>query len=92
MKSEIKRRTPIEWPNKAYICVCTTIAFEAFRFHGHYTTGPGQPPGKPNYFSLSYADYGAKVGIWRVFDVLEKRDESDLRYRWARCREAPPHR
>jgi len=72
MKSEIKRRTPIEWPNKAYICVCTTIAFEAFRFHGHYTTGPGQPPGKPNYFSLSYADYGAKVGIWRVFDVLER--------------------
>lgn len=72
MKNEIRRRPPIEWPDKALICVCVTAAFEAFRFHGHYTQGPGKGPGKPDHFSLSYADYGPKVGVWRIFDVLER--------------------
>lgn len=71
MKSIIRRRPPIEWPDQALICVSTTIAFEAFRFHGHYTHNP-KGPGKPDYFSLSYAEYGPKVGIWRIFDVLER--------------------
>jgi peptidoglycan/xylan/chitin deacetylase (PgdA/CDA1 family) len=72
MEKRLTRRPPIEWPNKAFICVCVTAAFEAFRFHGHYTQGPGRGPGKLDHFSLSYADYGPKVGIWRIFDVLER--------------------
>jgi peptidoglycan/xylan/chitin deacetylase (PgdA/CDA1 family) len=70
--TKVTRRPPIQWPDKAHICICTTIAFEAFRFHGHYTQGPGRGPGKPDHFSLSYAEYGAKVGVWRIFDVLER--------------------
>jgi allantoinase len=71
MKNEIGRRPPMEWRDKALICVSATIAFEAFRFHGHYTHNP-KGPGQPDYFSLSYAEYGPKVGIWRIFDVLER--------------------
>jgi len=72
MEKKLTRRPPIEWPDKAFICVCVTAAFEAFRFHGHYTQGPGRGPGKLDHFSLSYADYGPKVGVWRIFDVLER--------------------
>lgn len=72
MEKRLTRRPPIEWPDKAFICVCVTAAFEAFRFHGHYTQGPGRGPGKLDHFSLSYADYAPKVGVWRIFDVLER--------------------
>jgi len=71
MEKVVGRRPPIEWPEKALICITATIAFEAFRFHGHYTHDV-KGPGKPDHFSLSYAEYGPKVGIWRIFDVLER--------------------
>lgn len=71
MEKKLGRRPPIEWPDKAVICVCVTIAFEAFEFAGHYTHRT-KDKDKPDYFSLSYAEYGPKVGIWRVFDVLDR--------------------
>jgi peptidoglycan/xylan/chitin deacetylase (PgdA/CDA1 family) len=71
MEKRVTRRPPIQWPDKAYICVCVTVAFEAFKYAGHYTHSQ-RGKGKPDYFALSYAEYGAKVGIWRVFDVLER--------------------
>ncbi|MGE4011359.1 MAG: polysaccharide deacetylase family protein [Alphaproteobacteria bacterium] len=61
----------MHWPNDARICVCVTIAFEAFMYSGHYghtVTKPGQK----NHFSLSYAEYGPKVGVWRILDVLAR--------------------
>jgi len=67
----VTRRAPIEWPGGAKICVCTTIAFEGFRYasqYGHKEAAPG----KPNHFSLSYGEYGPKVGVWRIFDILER--------------------
>ena len=67
----ITRRAPIEWPGAARICVCTTIAFEGFRYASQYGHREGAS-GKANHFSLSYADYGPKVGIWRIFDILER--------------------
>jgi Polysaccharide deacetylase len=40
-------------------------------FHGHYghTT---TKPGRVSHFSLSYAEYGPKVGFWRILDTLER--------------------
>jgi len=64
-------RPPMRWPGDALICVCVTVAFEAFRYHGHYTHRD-RGPKETDHFSLSYADYGPKVGVWRVFDVLER--------------------
>ena len=48
-----------------------TIAFEAFVFHGHYGHA-NVKPGKVAHFSLSYAEYGPRVGVWRILRSLEK--------------------
>ena len=61
----------IRWPDSARICVSVTIAFEAFLYSGHYSHTQTKP-GEKNHFSLSYAEYGPKVGVWRILDVLAR--------------------
>jgi peptidoglycan/xylan/chitin deacetylase (PgdA/CDA1 family) len=46
------------------------LAFEAFRFASQYTQG-GRA-GKVDHFSLSYAEYGARAGIWRLLDFMDE--------------------
>jgi allantoinase len=67
-----KMRYPRQWawPNGAKIAMSVNLAFEAFRFKSQYTQ-EGRP-GKVDHFSLSYAEYGAKAGIWRVLDFLDE--------------------
>ena len=65
------RRKPISLPQDALICVSVTIAFEGFMFHSHYNHSASKP-GQKNPFSLSYADYAAKVGVWRILDALKR--------------------
>ena len=64
-------RPPIKLPNDARICVSVTVAFEAFLLHGHYGHASTKP-GKVSHFSLSYAEYGPKVGFWRILKSLEQ--------------------
>src|SRR5258708_20015151 len=64
-------RPPIKFPNDARICVSVTIAFEAFLFHGHYGHATTKP-GKVSHFSLSYAEYGPRVGFWRILQTLDR--------------------
>jgi len=63
-----------EWPKGAKIAMSVNLALEAFRFKSQYTQ-EGRP-GRKDHFSLSYAEYGAKAGIWRILDFL---DESGLK-------------
>jgi len=65
-------RSGLRLPGDARICVSVTIAFEAFVNHGHY--GHSTKSGQKNHFSLSYADYGPRVGVWRIFELLERLD------------------
>lgn len=64
-------RPAMRWPDDALICMSVTVAFEAFKYASHvsHTT---RKPGKADVFSLSYGDYGPKVGVWRVFDMLDR--------------------
>jgi peptidoglycan/xylan/chitin deacetylase (PgdA/CDA1 family) len=64
-------RPPVKWPNEARIAVSVTIAFEQFVYQGHYGGGHTKP-GMPNPFSLSYNEYGAKVGVWRILEALDR--------------------
>jgi peptidoglycan/xylan/chitin deacetylase (PgdA/CDA1 family) len=66
-----KTRYPREWawPGEAKIAMTVNLALEAFRFRSQYTQ-EGRP-GKVDYFSLSYAEYGARAGIWRILDFLD---------------------
>ena len=62
------------WPGGANIAMSIGLAFEAFQYHSQYSHTVGQ--GKADHFSLSYADYGWKSGVWRLLDLL---DEVDLK-------------
>ncbi len=59
-----------EWPNQAKIALSMNLALEAFRFKSQYTQ-EGKP-GRVDHFSLSYAAYGAKAGVWRILDFLDE--------------------
>jgi peptidoglycan/xylan/chitin deacetylase (PgdA/CDA1 family) len=63
------RRRPWQWPGKEKIAFSIGMAFEAFDYQSQYRTR--DTPGKVNPLSLSYAEYGAKVGGWRLLDLLD---------------------
>ena len=58
------------WPNGARIAVSVGVAFEAFERHSQITLE--KTDNKIDHFSLSYAEYGAKAGIWRLMDLLDE--------------------
>lgn len=58
-----------EWPNKEKIAVSINLAFEAFVRHSQISLE--KTSNAKDYFSLSYAEYGAKSGAWRLLDMLE---------------------
>ncbi len=64
----MSRPTPFELPKKAKIAVSFFVALEAFIKYSQYRQGGD----KPDYASLAYGEYGGKVGIWRIMDVLNK--------------------
>jgi peptidoglycan/xylan/chitin deacetylase (PgdA/CDA1 family) len=57
------------WPGDAKIAMSIGLAFEAFQFQSQYSHAAEK--GKVNYFSISYADYGWKSGVWRLLDLLD---------------------
>lgn len=58
-----------QWPEGAKIAMSIGLAFEDFRFVSQYSHYP--TPGKVDHFSISYADYGWKSGVWRLLDLLD---------------------
>jgi allantoinase len=67
-----QRPTRPNWkmPDGARIAVTVNLAFEAFRHKSQLTLEAR--PGKTDHFSLSYAEYGARAGIWRLLDLLDE--------------------
>ncbi|MEO3388706.1 polysaccharide deacetylase family protein [Mesorhizobium sp. CAU 1741] len=57
-------------PEGARIAVSVNLALEAFRHKSQLTLEAR--PGKTDHFSLSYAEYGARAGIWRILDLLDE--------------------
>jgi peptidoglycan/xylan/chitin deacetylase (PgdA/CDA1 family) len=58
----------IAWPDDALVAVQILLAFEAFEEHSQFTTEAGRGV---NPFSLSYGEYGAHAGAWRLLALLE---------------------
>lgn len=67
-----RQREPREWswPNGAKIAISIGLALEEFQFASQYIQIP--KPGRIDRFSLSYGDYGRRVGIWRLLDFLDE--------------------
>ena len=76
------RKEPIEWPHKARLAVILTIAFEWSQklasgegtFHRVGSTFPKDAVHKMDFPLVSMWEYGGKVGIWRILDLLDKYD------------------
>lgn len=58
-----------QWPDGARIAVSVNMALEAFLRSSQVTLE--KTANKIDHFSLSYAEYGAKSGAWRVLDLLD---------------------
>lgn len=75
----IATRRRMVWPRGAHVAVIVTVALECWDLHpapGSYG-GPQVlpipiPPGIPDFPNYTWREYGHRVGIWRVFDVLDR--------------------
>jgi len=59
----------LHWPDGKLICVTFRVAYEAFRKSGKFKKSPKIPV---NLASLSHANYGGAVGVWRLMDIYER--------------------
>jgi peptidoglycan/xylan/chitin deacetylase (PgdA/CDA1 family) len=59
----------LKWPDGRLICCTFRVAYEAFRKSGRFKKTPKIPT---NLASLSHANYGGSVGVWRLMDIYER--------------------
>src|SRR5262249_41924613 len=59
----------LQWPEGRRVCCTFRVAYEAFRKSGRFKKDSKIPV---NVASLSHANYGGAVGIWRLMDIFER--------------------
>ena len=76
--SPINRRGALRWPDGARVALCVVVTLEKMEWEappGSFTValagGLGDRP-FPDYARVTHREYGHRVGIFRVLDVLEK--------------------
>lgn len=70
--SPIKGRPAYEWPNGARLAVYLGVNVEHFAFGEGLGAelAPGGP--QPDVLNYAWRDYGNRVGVWRVIDLLDE--------------------
>jgi len=69
--SALPERPDYSWPGEKRLAVHIALNIEHFAFGepmGHSPTEPGPPPDHRNY---AWRDYGLRVGVWRILDLLD---------------------
>ncbi len=69
--SAIPERPDYAWPDGKRLAVHIALNIEHFAFGepmGHSPTEPGPAPDHRNY---AWRDYGLRVGVWRILDLLD---------------------
>jgi hypothetical protein len=77
--SPISTRGVLRWPEQARVALCVVVNLEHMEWEppqGHFEAsrlagGLGRLP-YPDYARLTHREYGHRVGIFRLLDVLEK--------------------
>jgi peptidoglycan/xylan/chitin deacetylase (PgdA/CDA1 family) len=71
--SPIVDRKPLRWPNGARVAVWVIPNIEYFHFDkpGVRVSGGGAQL-NPDVMNFSWRDYGTRVGIWRLMEVMER--------------------
>lgn len=70
--SPIIERPQFTWPGGRRLAFYVALNIEHFSFGeglGHTPTALGPPPDPRNY---AWRDYGLRVGIWRIFDMMDE--------------------
>lgn len=71
--SAIVDRPPLHWPNGARVAVWVIPNIEHFLFD---RPGPAIVPAAtsllPDVLNYSWRDYGVRIGIWRLMEIMEK--------------------
>jgi hypothetical protein len=71
--SPIVRRPKLELPNRARVAVWVTPNVEHFRYdRPAISLTPMTASLKPDVLNYAWRDYGARVGIWRLMEILER--------------------
>lgn len=65
----INKRPPLKWSNGAYIAVWVVLNVECFALNEKITP---QSHGIPDVPTFARREYGARVGVWRQMEVLER--------------------
>jgi len=67
-------RVPLRWPNDARVAFWVQINLEHWEIEGPGTTLPPSrsPAPVPDPKNAGWRDYGSRVGIWRLMEVLDK--------------------
>jgi allantoinase len=69
--SPIIDRPPLSWPNGARVAVWVIPNIEHFLFDRPSTRLTNLPV-NPDVLNYSWRDYGVRVGIWRMMEVMER--------------------
>lgn len=77
--SPIRARGVLRWPDNARLALCVVVTLEHMEWNppedSYWVTslaGGSAPRPFPDYARLSHREYGHRVGIFRVLDVLER--------------------
>ena len=71
--SPIVDRPPLRWPNGARVALWVIPNIEHFLFNLPSTSISGATAGlKPDVLNYSWRDYGVRVGIWRMMEIMER--------------------
>ena len=70
--SPIIDRPPLRWPNGARVAVWVIPNIEHFWFDRAATRIPGAITLTPDVMGYSWRDYGVRVGIWRMMEIMQR--------------------
>jgi allantoinase len=71
--SAIVDRPPLRWPNGARVALWVIPNIEHFLFDRPSTSISGATAHlKPDVLNYSWRDYGVRVGIWRMMEIMER--------------------
>ena len=70
--SPIVDRPVLRWPNGARVAVWVIPNIEHFRFNLPSTSLASIGPLNPDVRNYSWRDYGVRVGIWRMMEIMQR--------------------
>src|SRR3954447_14153310 len=71
--SPIVDRPPLRWPNGARVALWVIPNIEHFLFDRPAARISGGPvPASPDVMNYSWRDYGVRVGIWRLMEIMQR--------------------